>query len=80
MSEPYSDKRWWIAPRGIDSDCNSCIFDYGFNKCEKYPDGIPKEIVRNHSLAQRHIRKNIASIVRPIKQSTLLGAYLIALK
>lgn len=46
MSEPYSDKRWWIAPRGIDSDCNSCIFDYGFNKCEKYPDGIPKEIVK----------------------------------
>lgn len=45
MGKPYSDKRWWIAPRGITSECGSCIFDFGFGKCEKYPDGIPKETI-----------------------------------
>lgn len=45
MGKPYSDKRWWIAPRGITSECGNCIFDFGYGKCEKYPDGIPKEMI-----------------------------------
>lgn len=46
MSEPYSDKRWWIAPHGISSDCGKCKYHLGFGKCEKYPDGIQKDLLK----------------------------------
>ena len=43
MSNPYSDKRWSDAPKPVNSECNSCKYHYGFGKCEKHPEGIPKE-------------------------------------
>lgn len=43
MDKPYSDKRWCDAPRPTGSECNRCKYHYGFGKCEKYPEGIPKE-------------------------------------
>lgn len=46
MSKPYSDKRWNDTPKGRDSECNSCRMYYGFGKCEKYPEGIPKETLK----------------------------------
>ncbi len=45
MGKPYSDRRWWEAPRGINSACDECIRYYGYNKCEKYPEGIPREVL-----------------------------------
>lgn len=45
MGNPYSDKRWWIASKPLDSGCNFCQFYYGFGKCEKYPDKIPRDIL-----------------------------------
>lgn len=45
MNKPYSDRRWWDAPKGIDSNCNTCKLYLDFAKCEKYPDGIPGEII-----------------------------------
>lgn len=46
MDKPYSDKRWWDAPKPVISECNSCGYHYGFGKCEKYPEGIPEEKLR----------------------------------
>lgn len=46
MSKPYSDRRWWDAPKPLGSGCNFCQFHYGFGKCEKYPDGIPRDILK----------------------------------
>lgn len=46
MSKPYSDRRWWDAPKPLDSGCNFCQFHYGFGKCEKYPEGIPRDIMK----------------------------------
>lgn len=46
MSEPYSDRRWRDAPKGINSACGECKFHYGFGKCEKYTEGIPRELLK----------------------------------
>lgn len=46
MNKPYSDRRWWDDPRGYASVCPKCIYHYGFGKCEKYPDGIPREVLK----------------------------------
>lgn len=42
--KPFSDKRWWDNPMPISSDCSSCQYTKGFGKCDKYPEGIPKEM------------------------------------
>ena len=39
--KPYSDRRWWEAPKAFDSACNSCTRYHGYAKCDTYPDGIP---------------------------------------
>lgn len=46
MSKPYSDRRWWDTPKPIDSECNFCIHDHGFDKCDKYPEGMPKSVIK----------------------------------
>lgn len=43
--KPYSDRRWYEAPGWIESECCTCQFDQGFAKCDKYPEGIPREIL-----------------------------------
>ena len=40
--KPYSDRRWWEAPKAFDSACNSCTRYHGYAKCDTYPDGIPE--------------------------------------
>ena len=37
--KPYSDRRWWEAPKAFDSACNSCTRYHGYAKCDTYPDG-----------------------------------------
>lgn len=46
MGKPYSDRRWREAPKAFNSECSSCIHDYGYARCKKYPDGIPREILK----------------------------------
>lgn len=46
MSKPYVHRRWRDAPKAVSSDCNSCIHYHGFCKCDKYPEGIPKNIIK----------------------------------
>ena len=58
MSNPYSDKRWSDAPKPVNSECNSCKYHYGFGKCEKHPEGIPKEKLKQSFPG---IIKNIAN-------------------
>ncbi len=41
---PYSDSRWRDNPMPISSKCRSCEYYRGARKCDKYPEGIPKEI------------------------------------
>ena len=36
--KPYSDRRWWEAPKAFDSACNSCTRYHGYAKCDTYPD------------------------------------------
>ena len=40
--KPYSDRRWWEAPKAFDSACSSCTRYHGYAKCDTYPDGIPR--------------------------------------
>lgn len=44
--KPYSDRRWWEAPKAFDSACSSCIRYRGYLKCDTYPEGIPKELIK----------------------------------
>ena len=32
--KPYSDRRWWEAPKAFDSACNSCTRYHGYAKCD----------------------------------------------
>lgn len=57
MKEPYSDKRWHDIPKWISSQCGECKYDYGFGKCEKYPDGIPKEKLKQSFPGNRNYNK-----------------------
>ena len=57
MGKPYSDKRWTDVPKAIDSQCGDCIHHYGFGKCEKYPDGIPKELLKQSFPETRNYNK-----------------------
>ena len=34
--KPYSDRRWWEAPKAFDSACNSCTRYHGYAKCDTY--------------------------------------------
>ena len=43
--KPYSDQRWHDTPKAFSSECSECVHDRGWCKCEKYPDGIPSEIL-----------------------------------
>lgn len=43
--KPYSDRRWWDNPMPISSYCNDCKHWKGFGKCDKYENGVPKEIL-----------------------------------
>lgn len=45
MGKPYSDKRWWVASKPLDSGCNFCKLYLGNVKCEKYPEGIPGNVL-----------------------------------
>lgn len=75
MSNPYSDKRWSDAPKPVNSECNSCKYHYGFGKCEKHPEGIPKEKLKQSF----RVPEIIIKILRTQEQiSTQPGAYLIA--
>ena len=48
--KPYSDRRWWEAPKAFDSACNSCTRYHGYAKCDTYPDGIPGAVIRQSAL------------------------------
>ena len=45
MEKLYADKRWWMPSKPLDSGCSFCQLYYGFGKCEKYPDGIPRDVL-----------------------------------
>ena len=53
--KPYSDRRWWEAPKAFDSACNSCTRYHGYAKCDTYPDGIPGAVIRQ--FLQRYAEK-----------------------
>lgn len=76
MSNPYSDKRWSDAPKPVNSECNSCKYHYGFGKCEKHPEGIPKEKLKQSFPGTGNYNKKILRTQEQI--STQPGAYLIA--
>lgn len=57
MGQPYSDRRWSDTPKGIDSECNFCRYHYGYGKCEKYPEGIPKEMLKQSFPGTRNYNK-----------------------
>lgn len=69
MSKPYSDRRWWDVPKAISSQCNECCYDGDFAKCEKYPDGIPKEILKQSFPGMEGYKEDYCSYRTP-KEST----------
>lgn len=58
MSKPYSDRRWWDAPKAIRSECGDCVNYYGYLKCKKYPDGAPKEVINQSFPGTEEYNKN----------------------
>lgn len=43
--KPYSDRRWWEASAGIDSQCGDCIHWHGFGVCDCYSPLVPEELM-----------------------------------
>lgn len=65
--KPYSDRRWWEAPKAFDSACNSCTRYHGYAKCDIYPDGIPREVIRQSALGTNNYKEDFAEICRKRK-------------
>lgn len=59
--KPYSDRRWWEAPKAFASECSECIHDHGYAKCDKYPKGIPKEILNQSCKGTPEYKKGYCS-------------------
>ena len=56
--KPYSDRRWWEAPKAFDSACNSCTRYHGYAKCDIYPDGIAREVIRQSALGTNNYKED----------------------
>ena len=56
--KPYSDRRWWEAPKAFDSACNSCTRYHGYAKCDTYPDGIPGAVIRQSALGTNNYKED----------------------
>ena len=65
--KPYSDRRWWEAPKAFDSACNSCTRYHGYANCvtylvgflcDIYPDGIPREVIRQSALGTNNYKED----------------------
>ena len=59
--KPYSDRRWWEAPKAFDSDCSSCTRYHGYAKCDTYPDGIPREVIRQSAPGTNNYKEDFCS-------------------
>lgn len=45
MEKLYSDKRWWVDPGAISSQCGECKHWQGYCKCDCYDPEVPREIL-----------------------------------
>lgn len=45
--ELFTDKRWYqdTGFQKIVYQCTTCKYFYGFDRCEAFPNGIPKELL-----------------------------------
>lgn len=42
----YESERWRGDPGARDVMCNHCVHYHGFAKCDAFPDGIPRDLIR----------------------------------
>lgn len=64
---PYSDRRWHEAPGRIKSKCHTCQYDRGFAKCDKYPEGIPREITLSSFPGTEKYKKRYCKFRKEVK-------------
>lgn len=66
-NKAYSDRRWSDVPKAFTSECSKCIHDHGYAKCDKYPDGIPKEILNQSCKGTSEYKKGYCSSLKKKK-------------
>ena len=53
--QPFSDSKRWDELKLFTSQCNDCLFYYGSGKCSAYPEGIPEDVLKNHTWHNREL-------------------------
>ena len=68
MNKQYSDRRWRDAPKAYPSECSSCTNYRGYAKCAKYPEGIPREVLKQSALGTESYNKKYCDM-KKLKKS-----------
>jgi len=43
--EPYSNPRWWVAPKAYAPACEGCAHYLRGGRCKAFPNEIPRELL-----------------------------------